>query len=985
MSTTNAITEKKAKKPAVKKTTKPIKLVQPEITVTNIPVAKKQATKSQPKMGVEKTLKKSTPKKMMVTESIQPSVRKKSIPEKNSHMHITFQLRFHTSYGQSLYLCGNHPLLGNNDIASAISLQYFNDEMWFVTIEWPTDTVNDSDIAYYYILKNQDGSMTFDHGNDKHFNPSDNPKKQLKLIDAWNHAGYIENSFYTRPFKNVLLRSTSTVVKDTPKVITHQFKVKAPLLAPGQTLCLLGSAKEFGAWDSANPILLSKAAGSDWYIAELNLEKAAFPIAYKYGVYDAINKTFVQYEGGNNRVIFDVPEQDKRTVISDGFAILPNNTWKGAGIAIPVFSLRTGKSFGVGEFTDLHALTDWAKLVGLRLIQILPINDTTATHTWNDSYPYAAISAFALHPMFINLSKVVNSKNAKLLDGLADQQIALNQLDVVDYEAVMQIKMDVLTKIFASQKTETFESADYKDFFAQNEHWLKPYAAFCYLRDQYGTADFNQWPAFRHFKQADVESLCAETAASFDDIALHFFIQYHLHVQLKAATTYAHENGIVVKGDIPIGIYRYSVDAWQQPELYHMEMQAGAPPDDFAVKGQNWGFPTYNWQKMQENGFDWWQKRFAQMSHYFDAFRIDHILGFFRIWSIPMDAVEGIMGRFVPAIPVHINEFGERGIWFDYQRYTKPFINDGVLWQVFGYDNEKVKAEFLDYNGQGGFQLKPAFDTQRKVEQYFATLPQDAHNDNIKHGLFDLISNVILFEVEGSQGQQYHFRFGIESISSFQQLENDTKNKLKALYVNYFFRRQDDFWMKEAMKKLPALRRTTDMLICGEDLGLVPDCVPDVMKQLGMLSLEIQRMPKDAKRSFFHPNDAPYMSVVTPSTHDMSTIRGWWEEDKERIQQFFNNEMGQWGDAPFFCEAWINKAIVLQHLYSPAMWSIFQLQDILGSDDELRRDNPNDERINVPANPKHYWRYRMHLTIEQLMQQESFNKELNISITSSGR
>lgn len=985
LSTHNAIIEKEAIKPVAIKAMKKAKIEQQLPSIIEVPDATK-AAKAATKKVATKTVKKSAAKKIAeVEKTAKKPTAKKTVPVKHSHMNITFQLRFHTNYGQSLYLCGNHALLGNNDVAAAIPMEYFNDELWYVSIEWPSTEMTDDNIEYYYVLKNEDGAMTFDHGNDKKINPAQLKQSQVKLIDSWNHAGYLENSFYTRPFKNVLLKSNATIHPTQPKNTTHQFKVKAPLLGEGQVLCLLGSAKEFGAWNTDKPVLLAKETNSDWYVAKLNLEKAIFPIAYKYGVYDIINKKFIQYESGNNRVVYDVPEKDKLTIITDGFAILPNNTWKGAGIAIPVFSLRSESSFGVGEFTDLNLLTDWAKQVGLKLIQILPINDTTATHTWNDSYPYAAISAFALHPIFINLSKVVNTKNASLLEGLKAKQQSLNQLDAVDYETVMSIKMEILAKIFTLQKVETFASTDYQNFFAQNQHWLKPYAVFCYLRDQYNTADFNQWPAFRHFKQADVESLCAEDAASFDDIALQYFIQYHLHLQLKAATDYAHDNGIVVKGDIPIGIYRYSVDAWQQPALYHMEMQAGAPPDDFAIKGQNWGFPTYNWQKMQEDGFDWWQKRFAQMSYYFDAFRIDHILGFFRIWSIPMDAVEGIMGRFVPAIPVHINEFGEKGIWFDYQRYTRPYINDGILWQLFGYDNEKVKAEFLDYNGQGGYQLKQAFDTQRKVENHFATLEQNQWNDKLKQGLFDLISNVILFEVEGSQGQQYHFRFGIESTTSFQGLEQGTKDRLKELYVNYFFRRQDDFWMKEAMKKLPALRRTTDMLICGEDLGLVPDCVPDVMKQLGMLSLEIQRMPKDPKRTFFHPNDAPYMSVVTPSTHDMSTIRGWWEEDKDRIQQFFNNEMGQFGEAPFFCEAWINKAIVLQHLYSPAMWSIFQLQDILGIDDELRRENPNDERINVPANPKHYWRYRMHMTLEQLMNETVFNKELQTSIASSGR
>jgi 4-alpha-glucanotransferase len=225
----------------------------------------------------------------------------------------------------------------------------------------------------------------------------------------------------------------------------------------------------------------------------------------------------------------------------------------------------------------------------------------------------------------------------------------------------------------------------------------------------------------------------------------------------------------------------------------------------------------------------------------------------------------------------------------------------------------------------------------------------------------------------------------MQDTSSFRYLEWHTQQQLRDLYLNYFFNRQDTFWEKEAMHKLPALKRATNMLVFGEDLGMVPRCVPNVMRQMGVLSLEIQRMPKNPSREFFHPSEAPYLSVVTPSTHDMSTIRGWWEEDRGLIQRFFNQELGQWGEAPFFCEPWVNRAIVLQHLHSPAQWSIFQLQDILGMSEQFRRENPNDERINVPANPRHYWRYRVHIGMEELIKERAFNEELKEYVEHSGR
>jgi 4-alpha-glucanotransferase len=587
--------------------------------------------------------------------------------------------------------------------------------------------------------------------------------------------------------------------------------------------------------------------------------------------------------------------------------------------------------------------------------------------------------------MYLNLDLLAKKETIDDLNILKSENAHLNNLDVVDYEIVNKVKLSFIKKVFQQDKLLFLKDPSFIQYFNQNIHWLEPYAVFCYLRDQYKTADFSQWPSHQQYNKQDLSELTKEGSETFEGIALHYFIQYQLHLQLKAATDYAHAKGIIVKGDIPIGIYRNGADAWQQPELYHMGMQAGAPPDGFAIKGQNWGFPTYNWQKMKEDGFAWWKQRFEQMHYYFDAFRIDHILGFFRIWSIPLNSVEGIMGYFVPAIPMHISEFNARNIWFDYHRYTKPFITENTLWEVFGYDNEFAKQHFLDEDGFSGYQLKPAFATQRLVEKHFNELEDNEYHQKQKQQLFDLISNVILFEVEGSQGQQFHFRFGMESTSSFRNLDWNTQNQLKDLFVQYFYKRQDDFWMQEALQKLPALKRVTNMLVCGEDLGMVPTCVPEVMRQLGLLSLEIQRMPKDSSKEFFHPNDAPYLSVVTPSTHDMSTIRGWWEEDRESIQKFYNQELGQQGEAPFFCEAWINNAIVLQHLYSPAMWSIFQLQDIMGIDPAVRRENPNDERINVPANPKHYWRYRMHHSLEDLMGFEVFNQNLGKSIKASGR
>ncbi len=897
-------------------------------------------------------------------------------------MKVQFYLRFHTEFGQSLLVSGNTEELGGGDVLSALPMTYLNDQFWQAEIEVKPKKL--SKLQYKYILKTKDGEIIPEFGNDRAADLDKNSFSELLFIDTWNHAGEFENAFFTTPFQETLLKHNLTRVKPKEvKQATHVFKVKAPLLRKNEVLCISGSARVMNNWSVEKPCLMSRE--EHWWTIRMDLTDEDFPLAYKYGVYDVKEKKFLYYEGLDNRILYNAPVKKRMAIIHDGFAYLANNTWKGAGVAVPVFSLRSKNGFGVGEFADLKLLIDWAKLTGLRLIQILPVNDTTATHTWTDSYPYAAISAFALHPLYINLEKVAGKEHAAILRTLKTKQKQLNELPDVDYEQVMKFKLGALKELYELTARDCFKTDDYRSFFDENKHWLVPYAGFCYMRDKNGTSDFQQWPSNGIYDTRDVEKLSTPGSKAAVEIGLHYFIQFHLHLQLKEAADYAHKKGVVLKGDIPIGIYRYGCDAWVEPELYNMCLQAGAPPDDFAVKGQNWGFPTYNWKKMQDDGFAWWRNRFEQMSNYFDAFRIDHILGFFRIWSIPMHAVEGIMGYFVPAIPVHSVEFGEKGIWFDYYRYCKPFINDNVINDVFGEFADRVRREFVLANEFGGYELEMGMATQRQIQDYFASLDDTDENKRIKQGLFDLVSNVILFEEENSEGEKFHFRFGMDNTSSFRNLEWNTQQKLRDLYIDYFFRRQDDFWKKEAMHKLPYLKSATNMLICGEDLGMVPHCVPDVMKQLGILSLEIQRMPKETSKEFFHPNDAPYLSVVTPSTHDMSTIRGWWEEDHNRTQRFYNTILGQQGGAPYFCEAWVNRAIVLQHLYCPAMWSIFQLQDILGMDENIRRQVPQEERINIPAIPQYYWRYRMHLTLEELIKQKEFNAELKDYIDNSKR
>ena len=697
---------------------------------------------------------------------------------------------------------------------------------------------------------------------------------------------------------------------------------------------------------------------------------------------DSATGEVVAWEGGENRR-FDVePRKSEVTVISGMRFINMMAPWKGAGVAIPVFSIRSEEDFGVGDFYDLKKMVDWAALTGQKIIQILPINDTTMTGTWTDSYPYNAISTFALHPMYLRpdaLGKLKDAKRRKYFENLAAE---LNDLREVDYERVNAGKTEYFREIFAQEGAKVLESKEYKDFVSRNEDWLIPYAAFCVLRDAYKTADFSTWEGYAVYNAKKVASYVKENRQAIDFVC---YIQYNLDKQLREVRDYAHSKGVAFKGDIPIGISRTSVDAWINPRLFNMDCQAGAPPDDFSVLGQNWGFPTYNWEEMARDGFAWWKARFRKMAEYFDAYRIDHVLGFFRIWQIPMDALHGLLGVFNPALPFTPDELrNSYDFWLNPENHVKPYIADWFIKEYFADHTDEARRRFLVRLGDGRYRLKSDFDTQRKIADYFAGQPKDEKNTRLCNGLLGLVENVLFIEDPYEKGK-YHPRISAQFNYAYKALNDYERWCFDRLYNDFFYRRHYDFWYGKAMWKLPLLIDSTDMLVCAEALGMIPACVPAVMRELEILSLEIQRMPKYPDTEFGDTWSYPYYSVCTTSTHDMGGIRQWWEEDRAASQRFFNNVLHDRGQAPHYAEPWVCDQIVELHLKSPSMLCILPLQDWLSIDGKLRRENPLEEQINVPANSRHYWRYRMHLTVEDLLKAGEYNNYLLGKIKDSGR
>ena len=904
-------------------------------------------------------------------------------------MKIVFRLNFHTVPGQSLWLKLATVAEGKDvRMDKVLPLRWINDGQWEASLEIMGG--GPLRLEYSYQFRQDDNAVELDEWNGPRIATADPAVAEcLLLADTWCSAGTVDYAFETQAFKAALPARWLFAPPPVVAGANHTFHLRMAAVPDGMAPCLLGGTRELGAWEWARAVPLAETSANAWQ-TQLHLPQDG-RVEYKYGLFDRAAGCAVSLEEGSNRVLeARLLGARQWTVVHDeGYHRAPADLYRGAGVAMPVFSLRGDLSLGVGEFADLKELADWAGAVGLKLIQILPLNDTTSAHDWRDSYPYSAISVFALHPLYLRIGDLGYPMPEEFTADLDAAREWLNALEHMDYVEVMKAKSALTRRVFGIHGKNITTSAAFKKFLTEQRGWLVPYAVFCVQRDHFGTADFTCWGEWAIYDGARVAAMGEPDHPAWPEVSYHLWLQYELDRQLAAAVDHLHQRGLALKGDLPIGIDRHSVDAWCAPQWFNLDAQAGAPPDAFAAKGQNWGFPTYNWEVMRHDGYAWWRARFARLSHYFDAYRIDHILGFFRIWQIPHDQVEGIMGCFDPALPIHLDEILGRGIPFDFDRYCRPYIREHFLWERFGDTAREALDTYLDDCGHGTYQLRAGVATQRGIAEHFAGLHTDdpvAQNrlNRLRDGLMDCASDVLLFEVPGSNGTLYHPRCAMGMTRSYQELDSDIRWRMDDLYHDYFYRRQEGFWQARGYDKLPVMRRASPMLLCGEDLGMVPHCVPDVLRELGILSLEIQRMPKRADLAFCDPAQAPYLSVVSTSTHDMPTLRGWWREDAQVTADFAWRMLGE-SFPPLELSAELATRIIRQHLASPAMWAIFPWQDLLAIDEGLRHPNPEAERINVPANPHHPWRYRMHLALGELAAADDFNLKLAAMLKAAGR
>lgn len=876
-------------------------------------------------------------------------------------MKLKFTINYGTQWGESLHVVISYKSLDGTVKTFNLLMQTEDGVSWSLDTavvesrQHPIDS-----FIYYYQVEDGEGRVLRREWTGVprayHFDSS----KNYVLPDLWRDIPlnyHLYSSAY-RITMGMTAGESAQVMRVPFYRKTILFRVSAPQLRHGQSLAILGSHPALGDWNTARFLRMDYIGDNDW-ILSVNVDAIFLPIEYKYVIVDDTTNSLVAWEDGDNRTTEgllpadqnNVPDGTVLVIYGEGLRV-KEQTWRAAGVVVPVFSLRSDHSYGVGDFGDLRRMVDWAVETRMKIIQLLPVNDTTTDGGWHDSYPYNIVSAFALHLHYIDLEALGALKDKTKMTAYHRQRRELNALGYSDYEAVGRVKTAYLQEIFAERGQQTLDSKEFKQWFAENQDWLKPYA---------------KW-------------VMRNEASGMGNEEFIYYIQYQLHCQLKAAADYARSKGIILKGDIPIGVNRDSVETATHPEYFNLDYQTGAPPDAFSRDGQNWGFPTYNWS---DKTIDWFRRRLRWMSQYFDAFRIDHVLGFFRIWEIPEDAVFGLLGHFSPALPLTVSEIEYFGLSFKKDLMTRPFINDRVIDRLFGIHAQYVRENFLIPRSYGLYDIKAEYDTQKKVCDHF----KDRHDENslwIRDGLYRLISGVLFLE-DPKQPEMYHPRIGVFNEPVYDALTAEEKDAFMRLYNNYYYQRHNFFWGSEGTRRLTEVFGETRMLSCAEDLGMLPDCVQPVLDALRILTLEIQSLPKQTGFEFTHLDGNPYRSVATFSTHDMSPMRLWWSESPERTQRFYVTMLQKQGRAPEQLPAHLAEEIIARHLYCPSMICLLSLQDWLAMDGELRSKNPREERINVPSDPYNRWKYRMHITIEELLKADKYNTKLRTMITRSKR
>lgn len=443
----------------------------------------------------------------------------------------------------------------------------------------------------------------------------------IEIYDEWMDNSHPANILATCAFTKVILPNRPQVLSGSLKrnhssvnEAIVRFQVWDWEVQDGQEICVTGGVSQLGNWQMQQVLRMTQSKRACWE-AEISVPLNAFPVTYKYAVGKQGDEHLLLEHGESRIAALPITENSRAPAMliqHDGY-FRRERRWRGAGVAIPVFSLRSNDSIGCGEFADIPLLAKWCADVGLNILQILPVVDTSVSNSWRDSYPYSSLCVCALHPMYLRLSLLADDFTQEIKEDIEHARTALD-LPEVDYEATMEAKLRIARAVFTSCGQETLQSDEYQIFWEENKDWLRPYSVFCFLRDLFGTSEHWKWGVFSKPTPEVLNRISGESTEWHQTIKFHCYLQFHLHRQLKSASLTAAGLKVALKGDLPIGVDKRSVDTWLTPHLFRMNKSTGAPPDYFDPKGQNWGFPTYNWEEMAVDDYRWWKRRLLHMS-----------------------------------------------------------------------------------------------------------------------------------------------------------------------------------------------------------------------------------------------------------------------------------------------------------------------------------------------------------------------------------
>lgn len=906
-------------------------------------------------------------------------------------VNLHFRVSYHTDFGRNLLVCGGIPELGNWDKPVPLTYTGHNDE-WDLTISIPLPKTNTT-IKYKYLIDDQ-SRREWEPEKDHVLNlaPASAPFN-LEIVDTYRWQDHVQDAYSRSAFVDAVHH------RDTVKKVNYieapstsfevYFSCVVPHIRSDQKLIVCGSCPELGSWDASKGLEM-RDNEYPFFSASCAFSRSSLPFEYKYAIVKSDG--YVMWDINENFKVAPLQDKDdsvKTILCLNQYFINPDKAlYHGFGIYAPLFSLRSSDSCGIGQYSDIKKLVDVCNKMGASLIQLLPINDTTDKGDWADSYPYRQVSCFALHPIYINLLEITPNLPAKLKEEIKEFSAQQEKQKYLDYPAVHAFKVEKLKQIYQLVKSTLPTDANYAAFKKANASWLYTYSLYCHFRDKYGTSDFHKWPEYSKVSEEEIESLSEKYAKELDYCN---WVQYICDLQFRDSRNYAAEHHVALKGDLPIGVYLNSVECWAYPENFRLNMCAGAPPDAFSDQGQNWGFPTYAWDFMEKDHYRWWRLRLQRMGTLFHALRVDHILGFFRIWEIPRETcIGGMLGHFFPCHAAPKGELQSKGLW-DIDRYLRPYIRWHLLAQKFGGEAEWASKTFFNAHGtdpaDDWYDFKEEYNSERKIDEAVNKMfkGDEGKIHHYKKCLLQLIDNVLMVPDPGLP-DIYHPRTEItmEHIEptpngpkefgspSWLELAEPQRTIIKEFYTDFTYKRQNGLWVSKAKPKLNLLKTSTNMLICAEDLGQLTDGIIQAIKDEALLSLRVQRMSKDPKKTFDEAKEFSYLSVCCPSTHDCSSIRGWWEENTKVIDDFWYNQLLRHDNPWRTCEPWISETILKQHLFSDSMWAIFLLQDVTGITQHLRRQSPQEEQINIPADPHHHWNYRYPYTLEELAKDEGF-------------